>query len=288
MSRHGWNGGIRNGTLGAFLTQAGAAALVAGALAGCSAIPDDAKPSPVYGQTKPAEAQPGSNSFPDLAKVPSSAPAATPKDQQEDIARSLAADRAAAKQTDDALRTGSTTAPQPVAATPAPAPAPVPAPAMTAPAAAPVPTPPPAVKAPAPVKAPVAAPAATPAPTPVPAPVKPSAPVTKPAAVKAPAPAVTPPAATPPALPEPAAMAPMNEAPAAPEKKLNLEPGVIPVPARGGHKTLEEARGLPPAKDAPAAAAEPAEEKPDPNAEQPVNAAPTTPVEVKPTVGGGK
>ncbi|MEN6543209.1 hypothetical protein [Parvibaculum sp.] len=271
MSRHGWNGGKRNGTLGAFLTQAGVAALVAGALTGCSAIPDDAKPSSVYGESKPAEAQSGSNSFPDLAKVPSSAPATTSKAQQEDIARSLAADRDSAAKTDQSLTSG-TSAPQPAPATPAPA--------VAAPAAVPVPTP-----APAPVKA--AAPAAAPAPVkapvaqPAPAPVKAPAPVAPSPAVKAPAPV-----ATPPALPTPETMAPT--APAEPEKKLNLDPGVIPVPRRGGHKTLEEAKGLPPAKEAPASAAAPEEEKPNPNAEQPVNAAPTTPVEVKPTVGGGK
>lgn len=282
MSRHGWNGGLRNGTLGAFLTQAGSAALVAAALAGCSAIPDDAKPASVYGESKPAAAQPGEDKFPDLANVPTNAPAATSRQQQEDIAKSLAADRAAAQQTDNALRTGSTV-PQtaaPAAAEPVPASAPEPAPAAKA--------------TPAPVKAPVpaAAPVATPAPVKVPAR------ATKPTAVKTPAPAAampaktppaqTPPApTTPPALPEPETMAPTAQ-PAAPAKALVLEPGVIPVPARGGHRTLEEARGLPPAKDAPASAAEPAEEKPDPNAEQPVNAAPTTPVEVKPTVGGGK
>ncbi|MFZ2468140.1 MAG: hypothetical protein WAW54_07075, partial [Parvibaculum sedimenti] len=108
MSRHGWNGGLRNGTLGAFLTQAGSAALVAAALAGCSAIPDDAKPASVYGESKPAAAQPGADSFPDLANVPTKAPAATSRQQQEDIAKSLAADRAAAQQTDSNLRTGST------------------------------------------------------------------------------------------------------------------------------------------------------------------------------------
>ena len=194
MSRHGWNGGLRNGTLGAFLTQAGSAALVAAALAGCSAIPDDAKPASVYGESKPAAAEPGADKFPDLANVPTNAPAATSRQQQEDIAKSLAADRAAAQQTDNALRTGSTV-PQtavPAAAEPVPASTPEPAPAAKA--------------TPAPVKAPV--PAAAPVATP--APVKAPAPAAKPTAVKTPAPAAkTPPApTTPPALPEPETMAP--------------------------------------------------------------------------------
>jgi hypothetical protein len=64
------------------------------------------------------------------------------------------------------------------------------------------------------------------------------------------------------------------------------------MPGKGGHSTLAAARRIQTAsidmsKDAPAPAAEEAEAKPDPNAEQPVSAAPTTPVEVKPVVNGG-
>ncbi|HEY4343192.1 MAG TPA: hypothetical protein VGN05_02505 [Parvibaculum sp.] len=68
---------------------------------------------------------------------------------------------------------------------------------------------------------------------------------------------------------------------------------LLPMPGFGGHATLAAARRIQTAsadmsQDAPAAASEDTEAKPDPNAEQPVSAAPTTPVEVKPVIGGGK
>lgn len=71
----------------------------------------------------------------------------------------------------------------------------------------------------------------------------------------------------------------------------NEPPKLLPMPGRGGHSTLEGAKRIQTAavdmtKSAEAAA--PEEPKANPDAEQPVSAAPTTPVEVKPTVDGGK
>lgn len=79
------------------------------------------------------------------------------------------------------------------------------------------------------------------------------------------------------------------ETPRSNDKKSEL----LPMPALGGHATLAEARRVQTAaadvsKDAAATAGDAAETKPDPDAEQPTSAAPTTPVEVRPTVDGGK
>ncbi len=73
------------------------------------------------------------------------------------------------------------------------------------------------------------------------------------------------------------------------DKKSEL----LPMPGVGGHATLAAARRVQTAavdisKDASATSGEEAEAKPDPDAEQPTNAAPTTPVEVKPTIDSGK
>lgn len=73
------------------------------------------------------------------------------------------------------------------------------------------------------------------------------------------------------------------------DKKSEL----LPMPDVGGHATLAGARRVQTAaadisKDASAPAGDDAEAKPAPDAEQPTNAAPTTPVEVKSTVDSGK
>lgn len=74
------------------------------------------------------------------------------------------------------------------------------------------------------------------------------------------------------------------------DKKTEVEPKILPMPGKGGHATLEAARRIQTASAdmSQTASAEEPEDKPDPNAEQPVSAAPTTPVEVKPVVDGGK
>lgn len=81
-----------------------AAALLAGLLAGCSAISDTAKPEAMYGGT-PAAA-PADATFPDLRSVPETRPAVTPPAEQRQIAQGLAEDREEARHADDLLRSG--------------------------------------------------------------------------------------------------------------------------------------------------------------------------------------
>ena len=70
-----------------------AAVLLAGLmLAGCTAIPDSAKPEALYGGT-PAPASPEA-AFPDLRSVPAKAPQTTPPAEQQRIADGLADDGA--------------------------------------------------------------------------------------------------------------------------------------------------------------------------------------------------
>ena len=99
-----------------------AALIMAGALAGCSAISDEAKPDAAYGGT-PAAA-PEDAAFPDLRDVPQTPPAATPLEEREELAKGLAADRQNALHSDQVLRGGTEApAPAPVVAQPTPVPA---------------------------------------------------------------------------------------------------------------------------------------------------------------------
>lgn len=213
MSRFGGIDGMRMRVGTNLMAKIGAVALVAGGLAGCSMMPDWSKPDPVYGEAKPAETPAGTSGFPELADVPGQKPDATSSAQQKEIASGLAADRAAAKHTDEVLRGG------------------------TEP-----PAPPPQVSTPSPVK-------------------------------------------------------PLKDAPDGSDagttgkQSSNDAPALLPMPGRGGHASLAAVKRIQTAEAdtsqaAPVADA-PAEAKPDPNAEQPVKASPTTPVEVKPAVGGG-
>lgn len=209
MSMHVWGGPIQDGSRGrilarAGLAKAGAAALLIAGLAGCSAVPDWAKPSAIYGDDKAAEAPSDEKGFPPLAEVPGEKPTASSQDRQKEIANSLVADREAAKHTDEVLRGG----------TEPPAPAPQ-------------------VTAPTPVK-------------------------------------------------------PLEDVPPeAKDKQSSRErPELLPMPGRGGHATLAAARRVQTAAAETPKAPEPsvAEAKPAAaDAEQPVNASPTTPVEVKPS-----
>ncbi|MEQ8283268.1 MAG: hypothetical protein RIC04_10065 [Parvibaculum sp.] len=82
-----------------------AAVLLAGLmLAGCTAIPDSAKPEALYGGT-PAPASPEA-AFPDLRSVPAKAPQTTPPAEQQRIADGLADDRDQARYADQLLRSG--------------------------------------------------------------------------------------------------------------------------------------------------------------------------------------
>lgn len=206
MSIHGSGDRFGNGSMSRILTRAGATALLIAGLAGCSAVPDWAKPGDVFGDGQAAESPSGAGGFPALANVPNEKPATTSPAQQKDIANGLAADRAAARHSDEVLRGG---------------------------------TEPPA-----------------------------------------PAPQLTPP--TP--------VEPLKDVPpeALPKKSSN-EQRVLPMPGPGGHASLAAARGVKTAQaDTARSDAAPAEAKPSADAEQPVNAAPTTPVEVKPSTAGSK
>lgn len=98
-----------------------AALIMAGALAGCSAVPDDIKPDAAYGGT-PSQA-PENAAFPDLRDVPQTPPAAMPLDERKDVAKGLAADRQNALHSDEVLRGGTEApAPAPVVAQPTPVP----------------------------------------------------------------------------------------------------------------------------------------------------------------------
>lgn len=206
MSRHEWSDRMNEAgaTRGRF-ALAGALALMAAGLAGCSAVPSWANP---FGESRAASSPSESQGFPELSSVPGEKPQATSPAEQKEIASGLAADRAEAKHTDEVLRGGT----EP----------PAPAPQVSAPT------------------------------TPV---------------------------------------APLKDTPDDTDLKngkrsYNDAPKVIPMPGRGGHKTLAAAKGVQTAQadtdTGKAAAPVPAEDKPNPDAEQPVNAAPTTPVEVKP------
>lgn len=81
-----------------------AAALLAGLLAGCSAISDTAKPEAMYGGT-PA-ASPADATFPDLRSVPAARPEVTSLAEQQQIVQGLADDREEARHADQLLRSG--------------------------------------------------------------------------------------------------------------------------------------------------------------------------------------
>lgn len=204
MLIHRWGDFINDDSRRSLFVRAGAAALLIAGLAGCSAVPDWAKPSAIYGDTPTSEATSDAEGFPELADVPGEKPTASSKARQQEIANSLAADREAAKHSDEVLRGG------------------------TEP-----PAPPPQVTAPTPVK-------------------------------------------------------PLEDVPPEIEKRSSIDlPALVPMPARGGHTTLDAARRVQTAAAEAPKAPEPAvaEAKPAPraaDAEQPVTASPTTPVEVKP------
>ncbi len=208
MSMHGWGDPIHNGSQSrilakAGLAKAGAVALLIAGLAGCSAVPDWAKPSAIYGEDQAAEAPSDEKGFPQLADVPTEKPATSSQDRQKEIATGLVADREAAKHTDEVLRGG----------TEPPAPAPQ-------------------VTAPTPVK-------------------------------------------------------PLEDVPpeAKDKQSSNERPKLLPMPDRGGHATLAAAKRIQTAAAETPKAPEPAvaKAKPAADAEQPVTASPTTPVEVKPS-----
>ena len=121
MSMHGSGNSYVNGWSKGRLARGAAAALMIAALAGCSAVPDWAKPSAIFGDSKAAESPADSSGFPELANVPDQKPGTTSPAQQKEIANSLAADRADAKHTDEVLRGGTEPpAPAPQVADPTP------------------------------------------------------------------------------------------------------------------------------------------------------------------------
>ncbi|MGV8995942.1 MAG: hypothetical protein ACOH12_03230 [Parvibaculaceae bacterium] len=316
---------IRNFPSGRIAVSAAAFAVLATGLAACSATPDAVKPAAIYGQSAPAPTPEGTKGFPELANTPDQRPATTSAADRKAIADELMQDRATAQDKDSALRAGQagSVAAKPSAqrqaeidkAANSETAAIVPsAPVKPAPVVAAAPAPekpkPVAVAAAAPKPAPVAAPA--------PEPVKVAAAEPAPAAKAEPAKAepvrqlatlyVAPKLAAEPAAAAPAtgtdALLAKVEAPAPADKTqmasadMTTEPvaspavaapivnGIIPMPARGGHKTLaavmtmpaEAGEGGEPTKKAEPEAAAVA----DPNAEAPVSAAPTTKVDVKP------
>lgn len=285
------------------------------ALVACSATPDAVKPSAIYGDQSAAETPEGTQGFPELADTPDQRPDSTSNANQKSIADDLAAERDKARHNDEKLRKGEAPSgsvapsaaelnaldkaaqqeverPVRVAAAepqakPAPAPSPKPAPVAKA-ASAPEPvaaqsaaidsTPEPAAAA---EMAEAAAPVAAPAPVaPKPAPVVAAAP--KPAPVEAPV--FAEPAA------QPSRMASVDAAPAVQDSTASLEakapalmlpPGVIPMPARGGHKTLAEVRPTP-EKKAEAKAEDKDEDTKPVESEPYVGSAPTEKVIVEP------
>lgn len=279
-------------------------------LAACSATPDSVKPSAVYGDTPAADTPEGTEGFPELADTPDKRPTATSKTDQKAIADELAAERAKSRTNDETTREGAapkgTSAPSsarmqeldkaaqqqveaPVRVASAEVTKPVAAPA---PAAAPVAAETPANVAASTTPEPAAAEMAS-----VAAPVAPSAP--EPAPVAAPAPAAVPaPVAVTSASPDLMASADAGTGVSDSTATLDtatptsmIKDGIIPMPPRGGHKTLaevksqftllqeeEEAR----ARAADAAAAAPDEAKPAPD-EPYVGSAPTQKVIVEPT-----
>lgn len=263
------------------IVQSAVAAAMVSGLAACSAIPDSAKPGAVYGEATPAPTQPGTVGFPDLANVPDQKPKVTSSSDQKAIAESLAEDRSAARVGDKELKAGGVLPPP---ARDAEVKSPDEAmmqPDATGPAVEPTET---ATIAPAPAKP---APAKVEAPTPPAKEMPASAKQAETAPVAPPPPVMTEPAAEPAMTPEEGA-APMEpEASARPA--LQLPPGVIPMPERGGHKSLADiltpeqkaARKAAAAEEAKnaAEAGEPEEKAPESDE---VKAAPTEPVEVQP------
>lgn len=313
MSSNAPNAGdFRKRPLRQVVVRSVTALVMVGGLAACSAMPDWSKPAAVYGDTAASPTPVGTKGFPDLADTPDKKPASTSAADQKAIAESLSEDRVESRDGDKALRKGAApssavtppaklnadeqaamnarpdsgleapvkqakaaapAAPVQPAKTPAPAQqaeAPAPA-AEPAPVAAPAPVKQAAAPAPVPVKqaeAPVAAPAVTPEST------RTAAPVAAPAVV----------AKTQTQTETPASPA-VEDAPLA--TASTLEPGVIPMPPRGGHKTYAEVRKAQ-AKamddDEAGSLDDDAVKKGESEIEesQQPKAAPTTPVEVSP------
>ena len=274
------------------IVQSAVAAAMVSGLAACSAIPDSAKPGAVYGEATPSPTQPGTVGFPDLANVPDQKPKVTNSSDQKAIAESLAEDRAAAREGDKELKAGGVLPPargdearspneammQPDVTELADEPTEM---ATIAPAPAKVEAPTPSAKETlAPVKQ--AAPALVAAPAPVPPPAAPRA-----AEVAPPPPVAAESAVEPAAVTPQQGTAPVEpDAPARPA--LQMPPGVIPMPDRGGHKSFsdiltpeqKEARKAAAAEEAKNAAEAGESEKAPDSGE--VRAAPTEPVEVQP------
>ncbi len=268
-----------------FVRSAFAATIVC-ALAACSALPDSAKPAAVYGEAKPAPTPEGTKGFPDLANVPDQKPKVTSSSDQKAIVESLEEDRAAAKAGDKDLREGGVLPPpakgsevktpdesmmQPDSTDMTPA-------VAAAPAKAAAPTPAKVATETAPQKPAEPASAAAPA---APAP----APVSKSAETAPPPPAVEEPvseAKAPAAEPAQAGTGALADQAAEPAKPaLQLPPGVIPMPPRGGHASFDDI--LTPEQKAARKkeAADEAKNAAEENESEGVKAAPTTPVEVQ-------
>ncbi len=268
-----------------------------GGLAACSAMPEWSKPAAVYGDTAASPTPAGTKGFPDLVNTPDKKPAVTSAADQKSIAESLSKNRAQSRDGDKALRKGAAptsavTSPAKLKADEAAAMNAQPmlgldAPAQTAETVAPAPTKQVEAPAPAPVKraeAPVVAPA--------PAPVKQvEAPVVAPVVAPAPVSKETTLSDSSVSVDAAKAEADASSSPAADsvpvETASTLEPGVIPMPPRGGHKTYAEVRSEQ-AKAMEAAQAGPVDSEAAKKAETEmeedhgVNAAPTEPVEVSP------
>jgi len=259
-----------------FVRSAFAATIVC-ALAACSAMPDSAKPDAVYGEAKPAPTPEGTKGFPDLANVADQKPKVTSASDQKAIAESLVEDRDASEAGDKDLRDGGVL-PPPAKGTEVK----TPDESMMQPDSTDLA---PAVAA-APAKAEAPAPVAKAAPAPSPAPVaeaKPApAPATKSAETAPPPPVVEEPvseAKAPEAAPVSEDTGALAEEPAKPA--LQLPPGVIGMPPRGGHASFDDIL-TPEQKEArKKAAAEEAKNAAEAGESDGVNAAPTTPVEVE-------
>jgi hypothetical protein len=308
MSSYAPNAGdFRKLALRQVVVRSVTALVFAGGLAACSAMPEWSKPAAVYGDTAASPTPAGTKGFPELADTPDKKPASTSAADQKAIAESLSEDRVQSRDGDKALRKGA--APSSAVTPPAKLNADeqsamnarpdtgLDAPVQQAKAAAPAAPAKPAVtpvpaqqaEAPAPVAAP--APAATPAPVkqaaaPAPVPVKQAeapvvAPVVAPESTRPAAPVVAPAVA---AKAETPASPAVEDAPAT--TASTLEPGVIPMPPRGGHKTFAEVRAQAKAADEAEAASldDDAVERGESEIEesQQPKAAPTKPVDVSP------
>jgi ribonuclease E len=262
---------------------------VVSALAACSALPSSAKPDAIYGEAKPAPTPEGTTGFPDLADVPDSKPKVTSAQDQKALADSLAADRAAARASDKDLRAGGVLPPAKGSDVKAPSEATMQADAIepSAPVAS---TQKMAEQAPVveqPKPAPTTETAAPAAPvTPV-APVAAAAPAVSPVAVTSRPPSVAEEPAAKPAMVAQTSAVPSEESAEAAKPAIQLPPGVIGMPPRGGHASFEDIltpeqkaerklEAAEAAKKAPVAA-----KAPESDSDQ-VTAAPTTPVEVNP------